>query len=416
MINSHLSEHRKQSQANFGSTESQRNWSIVQWSVIKVFNRECRRLTSDWIYQFGLFVAPIMAFIFFATVMHEGSPTEYPVGVVNMDSQSTTSRNLVRTLNAFQMTNIVEHYTDIAHASSAMQEGKIYGFYYIPRGFSQDANSRKQPILSFYTNNSVLLAASMGMKDFKMGSELAKASAQRQVLRGRGFTDDQAVSLIQPIVIDVHPLGNPWVNYGMYLNNMLLPAILMMMIFLLTTYAMGVEIKEGSGRELLNLANYNIMNAVVGKLLPQTFIYITLGILYLSILYGYLHYPLNNGFAPMLLAMVLFVLASQSVGLFFIALIPTLRLGMSVATLWAVLSFSIAGFTFPVIAMHPSLQALSNLFPLRHYYMIYADQALNGYPMIYSAWSYLALLLFMLLPFFAIKRLNKAYLYYEYIS
>ncbi|MGX8682444.1 MAG: ABC transporter permease [Bacteroidales bacterium] len=387
-----------------------------QSSIIKVFKRECKRLTSDWIYLFGMFVAPVMAFIFFATIMKEGSPTEYPVGVVNMDSQSTTSRNLVRTLDAFQMSNIVEHFTDIAHATSAMQEGKIYGFYYIPRGFSQDANARKQPKLSFYTNNSVLLAASMGMKDFKMGSELAKASAQRQVLRGRGYTDEQAVTLIQPITIDVHPLGNPWVNYGMYLNNMLLPAIMMMMIFLLTTYAMGVEIKEETGRELLSLANYNIVKVVIGKLLPQTLVFILLGFLYLAILYGYLHYPLNSGIWPMALAMVLFVLASQAVGLFFISMIPTLRLGMSVATLWAVLSFSIAGFTFPVMAMHPTLQALTNLFPLRHYYQIYTDQALNGYPMSYTSWSYLALLLFILLPWFAIKRLNKAYLYYKYIS
>ena len=384
--------------------------------MFNIFKRECKRLISDWIYLFGLIIAPVMAFLFFSTIMWEGSPTEYPVGIVNMDSESTTSRNLARTLDAFQMTHVIEHFTDIAHATAAMQEGKIYGFYYIPRGFSQDANARKQPKLSFYTNNSVLLAASMGMKDFKMGSELASGSAQRQVLRGRGFTDSQAMALIQPIIVDVHPLGNPWVNYGMYLNSLLLPAIMMMMIFLMTTYAVGVEIKEGNGRELMRMANYNIVTAIVGKLLPQTLTYITIGLLYLSILYGYLHYPLNNGFLPMLTAMVLFVLASQAVGLFFIAMIPTLRLGVSVATLWAVLSFSIAGFTFPVMAMHPTLQALTNLFPLRHYYQIYADQALNGYPMIYSAWRYMALLLFILLPLFALKRLNKAYMYYKYIA
>ena len=385
-------------------------------SLGSVFKRECRRLAADWIYLFGLLIAPVLAFLFFSTVMWEGSPTEYPVGVVNMDSQSTTSRNLVRTLDAFQMTHVVEHFTDIAHATAAIQEGKIYGFFYIPRGFSADANAQKQPKLSFYTNNSVLLAASMGMKDFKMGSELASASAQRQVLRGRGYTDDQVLPLIQPMVIDVHPLGNPWVNYGMYLNNMLLPAIMMMMIFLMTTYAVGMEIKEGSGRELLEISNYNIVTAIGGKLLPQTLIFISLGLLYLSILYGYMHYPLNNGFFPMVLAMVFFILASQALGLFFIAMVPTLRLGMSVATLWAVLSFSISGFTFPVMAMHPTLQGLANLFPLRHYYQIYTDQALNGYPMIYSSWSYLALLLFMLLPLFALKRLNKAYLYYKYIA
>lgn len=36
------------------------------------------------------------------------------------------------------------------------------------------------------------------------------------------------------------------------------------------------------------------------------------------------------------------------------------------------------------MAMNPVLQALSNLFPLRHYFLIYVDQALNGYSMAYS--------------------------------
>ena len=42
---------------------------------------------------------------------------------------------------------------------------------------------------------------------------------------------------------------------------------------------------------------------------------------------------------------------------------------------------SISGFSFPVMAMHPALQVLSNLFPLRHYFLIYVSQTLNGYPM-----------------------------------
>ena len=55
--------------------------------------------------------------------------------------------------------------------------------------------------------------------------------------------------------------------------------------------------------------------------------------------------------------------------------------------------------SFPAMGMHPVLQALANLFPLRHYFLIYVDQALNGYPMIYSWVNYVALLIFMMLPF-----------------
>lgn len=72
-------------------------------------------------------------------------------------------------------------------------------------------------------------------------------------------------------------------------------------------------------------------------------------------------------------------------------------------------------FSFPVMAMNPVLQALSNLFPLRHYFLIYVDQALNGYSMAYSWSNYMALLIFMMLPFFVVHRLKEALVYYKYI-
>lgn len=55
------------------------------------------------------------------------------------------------------------------------------------------------------------------------------------------------------------------------------------------------------------------------------------------------------------------------------------------------------------MAMHPTLQALSVLFPLRHYFLLYANLALNGYPLIYAWHAVVALLIFMLLPFFVLK-------------
>lgn len=56
-----------------------------------------------------------------------------------------------------------------------------------------------------------------------------------------------------------------------------------------------------------------------------------------------------------------------------------------------------------------------NLFPLRHYFLIYVDQALNGYPMIYSWMNYVALLIFMMLPFLIAHRLKEALIYYKYL-
>lgn len=384
---------------------------IALWQVMK---RECRRLVSRPLYLFCMVIAPLFCYVFFTTLMSSGLPTDLPVGAVDLDN-TATSRSIIRNLDAFGQTAVVAHYGSVAEARIAVQEGKIYGFLYIPKGLSADAQSQRQPKLSFYTNNSYLIAGSLLFKDMKMMGELASGAAARTVLYAKGATEDQAMAYLQPIVIDTHPLQNPWLNYSVYLCNTLVPGVLMLLIFMVTVYSIGVEIKDRTAREWLRMGNNSIYIALAGKLLPQTVVFFVMGIFYNVYLYGFLHFPCNSGIFPMILATLCLVLASQCCGIVMIGTLPTLRLGLSFASLWGVISFSIAGFSFPVMAMNPVLQALSNLFPLRHYFLIYVDQALNGYSMAYSWPNYMALLIFMMLPFLVVHRLKEALIYYKYI-
>jgi ABC-2 type transport system permease protein len=109
------------------------------------------------------------------------------------------------------------------------------------------------------------------------------------------------------------------------------------------------------------------------------------------------------------------VLALQGFGIFMFGLMPSLRMSMSVCSLWSVLSFSMAGSAFPVMGMDGALQSLAWLFPLRHYYMIYQISVFNGYPLA-EAWPYLmALSAFVLLPWLVIKKIKNVMLTYVYI-
>lgn len=381
------------------------------WNVMK---REGKRLVSRPLYLFCMVVAPLFCYVFFTTLMDSGLPKDMPVGVVDEDL-TTTSRQLARNLDAFEQTAVVAHYPNVTEARQAMQRGDIYGFYYIPEGTTAKAQAQRQPKLSFYTNNTLLIAGSLLYKDMKMMSELASGAAARSVLYAKGATEDQAMGFLQPIVIDTHPLNNPWINYSVYLNNTFTPGVLMLMIFMVTVFSIGVEIKDRTARQWLRTGNNSIWISLAGKLLPHTAVFFLMGILYNVYLYGFLHFPCNSGIGPMLFATLCLVLASQGMGILMIGVLPTLRLGLSFASLWGVLSFSMCGLSFPAMGMHPTLQALANLFPLRHYFLIYVDQALNGYPMIYSWANYVALLLFMMLPFLIAHRLKAALIYYKYV-
>lgn len=382
--------------------------------LLLISMRELRRIASKPMYVFCMLVAPIFCFIFFTTLMSKGLPNDLPAGVVDLDNTSTT-RNIIRNLDAFQNTQIIEHFSSFSEAREAMQKGEIYSFYYIPKGTTEEAISGRQPTVSFYINYSYLIAGSLLYKDQRTMSELASGAVGRSTLLAKGATMDQAMAYLQPIIIDTHALNNPWLNYSVYLCNTLFPGILMLLIFLTTSYALGVEIKDKTSRQLLKMGNNSIVTALIGKLLPHTIIFFVVAVFYNVYLYGFQHFPCNSGIFPMLLAGLLLVLSSQALGIFFFGLFGSMRLAMSCASLWGVISFSISGFTFPVMAMHPTLQALSNLFPLRNYFLLYVNLALNGYPLIYAWHSVVILLLFMILPFFVLKKLQNEMLHYEYI-
>lgn len=383
-------------------------------SLLCIAAREIRRMVSAPIYWFCMIVAPIASGLFFTGLMENGLPEDMPIGLVDND-HTTLSRSLARNLDAFQSTAIVKRYADVTEARKAVQSGEIYGFYYIPEGTSRLAQRQEMPTVSFYMNYSYLVAGSLLYKDMRTMSELASGAAARTVLYANGVPEEQAMAFLQPIVIDTHPIGNPWLNYGVYLCNTLIPGILMIFIFMVTVFSIGTEVKQGTAREWLGSADLSMARALTGKLLPQALVFLLIGAFFVFYLYGYLRFPCHCGIPVMLLVMALSVLAAQGMGVFMYAMLPSLRLGLSFASLWGVISFSISGMSYPVMAMHPVLQGLSVLFPLRHYFLLYVNCALDGYSLL-NAWPYVvALLVFALLPALLLKHLKKAVLTIPYI-
>lgn len=382
--------------------------------ILRIARREISRILSRPVYLLSMICAPVFCFIFFTTLMREGLPQNLPAGVVDEDNTSV-SRRILRNLDSFQQTEIVCQYSNFKEAREAMQRGEIYAFYYIPKGTTRKTLRFEQPKVSFYTNASYIVPASLLYRDMTMMSEYASAGVGRETLMARGYTMDQAMGFLLPIQMDMRAVHNPWLSYSIYLNNSLLPAALMLMIMLVTVFAVHTELKDETSGEWMQMAEGNIYVAAIGKLLPYTVVFSGMSCVYLAWLYGLLGFPLHSGIWPMLLAAVMLVMASQGFALFLAAAVPSLRWSLSLATLWGVLSFPICGFSFPVMAMPPALQALSYFFPLRYYFLIYVDQALNGLPMCYSAWFYIALLAFILLPLADLALLRRAELKYKYL-
>ena len=376
--------------------------------------RELLILRQNHVYRFCMVAFPLLVMFFFTSLMNDGLPTSMPVGIVDLDNTST-SRSLSQRLDGFQMSRVVAHYPSVSEARQAIQRNEIYGFLYIPKGTTEKLLASRQPKISYYYSYTTLAAGALLMKDMKTISTLGSAAVGQATMRAKGFTDDQIQTFLQPIAVDLHQIANPWTSYNSYLTTMIVPGMIMLFIFLISAYSLGTELKFSSSKRWLAMTDNRIVPAILGKFLPQTLIWLALVYGYEYYVFYVLDFPhLGSPWMLVLLGLIQ-VLASQGFGIFAFGLMPSLRMSMSICSLWAVLSISMAGSAFPVMGMDGPLQSLSWLFPLRHYYMIYQIAVFNGYPLIEAWFHFAALVAFILLPWLVVGKIKNAMLTYVYI-
>ena len=382
--------------------------------ILSIAERECHIMKKNPIFLFCMILLPVFVIAFFTSLLDDGQPVELPIGVVDQDN-SATSRNLIRKLNSFQTSHVVSHYENMNMARQAIQKGDIYAFLLIPKGTEAGLMASKQPKISFYYNGVIMLAGSTTFRDLKTISALGSAGVGAKKLAALGKTNREIKAFLQPISVDLHLINNPQANYNIYLSTTMIPGLILLFVLLITPYSIGTELKFGRAHEWMHMADFDPCIAVAGKILPQTLVFLIVFYGYEFYIYHVLGFPHPGGVVPIMLLGFLAVLSAQCLGIFLFGLIPSLRMSMTTCSLWGVLSFSLAGATYPVFAMDPFIQGISWLFPLRHYYMIYQINIFNGYQLSFAWENWLCLAAFLLLPAFVMKNIRRAMLVYKYI-
>ena len=384
----------------------------LQNHIFAVIIRELRLMRHRPIYL--LASVGVMAFctIFFLSFLSEGLPQDLPIGIVDNDN-SSLSRNMTRQIDATQLGKTIK-FDNYREAREALQKGEINAFCIMPDNMYNDVLSSRQPVLTFYVNSLYFVGGALAYKDLLTMANLASGAVQREVLSAKGMSGDLIMGQIQPILIDSHQIGNTETDYNVYLTNVLLPGILELIIILVTVYSLGAELKYGTSRHLLAKAGGSMITAITGKLIPYTILFTFLGIISNLILYHWAGFPMAGSIWNMFLGTFLMVLACESVAVFIIGTLPVLRVAISIAAIYSVLGFSLAGFTFPIESMPAYVQGLAAAFPLRHYYLFYVQEAIfaSGFEGWYMQAVYM--LIFMFLPLLIINRLYKAYYYQNF--
>lgn len=386
---------------------------IIFQNIWRVLQRELKMMFARPLYLFASVGVMLLSTFFFLTLMRGGSAEKMPVAVVDLD-QSSISRRLIHEMQATPSVDIQLITNSYPEAREAMQQGKIYGIFVIPSDFYRDLVNFKRPKMDFYVTNAYTVGGNTAYKQMLTMVNLTSGAFQREVLRKKGMPDDVIMHRIQPLTIEGHMVANPWGNYSVYLVSTILPGILGLICLMLTIFAIGFELKSRTSHAWLRAAGGNYSVAMIGKLIPYTFIYLVLGIGCHLILYRFAGFPVYGSHGRLLLGLVLFIFAMEALGITMIGLLPTLRDALSIGALYAMLGFSLSGFTYPQMSMLAPVKALSYIEPLRHYYLIYVNEALMAGPVGNSLSHMLALTGFMLASLFVAPRLHRALVYMNY--
>lgn len=380
------------------------------WPTVR---REIHRMGSRKIYLMITLVVPVCVILFFVGLLSPGLPLKVPTAVVDLD-HSSMSRAITRNLNATELIDITQNLESYNDAMGAIRRGEIYGFFIIPSNFERDAVAGKKPTLEYFNNLTYFIPGTLTFKGFKTVAVTTAAGMVKTKLESAGVPPEMTDPLLQPMSVQDHPIGNPWMSYANYLVPSFSFGTLALLIMLMTVFAITIEIKNGTSTQWLSTARGHITVAVAGKLFPQFIIWSVVGQFLLAIMFGYCHFPCGDILA-MVVAMELFIIASQAMGLLFSSIVPNPRMALTLSALLGVLSFSFLGFSFPVQNMYGPIAIFSYAMPCRYMFLIYIFSALNSFPLWYSRIYFAMLIAIPLVCGLLMCRLKKACLNPVYV-
>lgn len=368
--------------------------------------REVKRILKQPILMVLMFVLPLISFLFFAVLFKEGVATNIPIAILDEDN-SSLSRKITAMISSAQTPLVKYEIQDMLEGERLIREGKVMAVVQIPALFEKKILSNSQTHIKSYIIGTNLTANGLIAKDLSMAISTFNAGIQLELLTKKGLGKEEAMALLMPIRIDKHVLFNPYVNYGYYLSPSFMPMVLMIFTILATVFSIGTELKYSTTQQWLNSANKSLGAALFGKMLPIMASMFIVSLVMMVIMFKVVGVPLNGSVGLLMVSNLIFVVSFQSIGIFLISVLSNMRLAISLGGGYSVLAFTFSGLTFPIMAMHESMQIISRFFPFTYYTDIFIDQAMRGTSIVTSMPDICYMSLFILLPFLCLPRLHQ---------
>jgi ABC-2 type transport system permease protein len=372
---------------------------------IKVFLREIDRMTGSPIYLFVTLIGPLISFILLLSIFSAGVPRNIPVGIVDLDN-TDLSRKIAMWIEATPEAEIAMHLPNQEEAYQQMREGKIEGIIVIPDKTEKNILKGNGQAIEVFLNNTNILKGGYLQKGIYKALATLSGGVKLQVAMKGGLSGRQAKSKVQPVKLQQHILFNPFGNYSYFLLTALLPLMIVVFTLLSNVFAIGTELREGTGPEWLEQSAGSLIVGLAGKFLPYA-ILLSIDVIVMNVvIFMQMGTPLHGSFVFIVLGELGMILTYQLLASFLVAVTANLRLALSLSSAYSMMALSFSGLTFPQFAMPELARVFSYIFPFTQWVKIFISQAIRGEDIIWAIIPMSIYVLFILLAVCLLPRLK----------
>lgn len=351
----------------------------VRPGVMRVAQRELRRIASRPALSFFVLALPLLVFLMLASIFRAGVPTDLPVAVLDLD-RSALSRQIVQAVDAAPEVAVAHRPLDLSEARHLVLSGQAYGVVLLPAELERDVRAGRRPEVVLFYNNQFMTPGSAVARSMQTALANVNAGMAVSMRVAQGEPNHQAIQAVNPIPVQQSPLFNPTLDYVHFLLAALMPTALQIFICAATAYTVALErLRPGRLRAMTRLGG-GVVPAMLGKLLPYTVIFATVLALGDALLLFVYDMPFNGSMPIYLTGSLLFIIAYQMIGVVFGLAAGSISLALGAAGIFTAPAFGFIGVSFPRLAMHGFATFWSVLLPLTWYMDLRVDQMLRGAP------------------------------------
>lgn len=363
--------------------------------IARVFHREVVGICHNTQLIIFCFIMPVFWLLVVWGLLGNGVITHAPIALVDQDN-SPASRKVIAHLSACRAIKF-ERYLEPDSALSSMRRGDTYAVLLIPAGYARNIE-RGNTMVLWLDENRYAVAGTVLSEITTALDALATAHAAKDALE-TGATPAEARRLVSIVHPDMDALGNEQQSFLAFLGSNLMPSLIMIGAMFSFVTAFLRELWHSSIAEWFACANWRIVPAIIGKLLPYFAIYVAIYLFYLFLFSGSGGFRITGNYWAMI-ALGCACLADFAAAAIVVAAVsPTWRMALVFSAGYAAPALPFTGFSMPLDSMSHAVALFGRCLPLTWYVQGQAEEWTLAAPIsaLHSALGGLAVIFIVLL-------------------